>query len=150
MYAAIGAVITATETLPEEQAHELNRVTANVMAGLSLDASFNKAMREEASRQGIVLSGGYADARLNIVVTALLWDVSIGNNVGIRIDFKVTGFADGKKGHRKITYNSERAKVPEWVADSGQRIRQTLTTIIDDASQQIWQQILDREEASRT
>ena len=148
--AAMGAAITAAETLPEERAHELNRVSANVTAGLNLDASFSKAMREEASRQGIVLSGRRADARLNIAVTALFWDVSIGNNVAIRIEFEVTGFVDGKKGRRKITYRSERATVPEWVANNGQRISQTLTTIMDDASQKVWQRILDRDEKTRT
>ena len=148
--ATIGAVITAAETLPEEQAHELNRVSARAMAGLNLNASFSKAMREEASRQGIVLSGRRADARLNIAVTALFWDVSIGNNVAIRIEFEVTGFVDGKKGRRKITYRSERATVPEWVANNGQRISQTLTTIMDDASQKVWQRILDRDEKTRT
>ena len=143
--ATIGAVITTAETLPKEQAHELNRVSANVTAGLNLNASFAKAMREEASRHGIVLTGRRADARLNIVMTRFEWDVSVGNYVAIRIDFKVTGFADGKRGHRKITYKSERAKAPEWIADSGKRIRQELMTIMDEASQTIWQQALDRD-----
>jgi hypothetical protein len=143
--AAMGAAITAAETIPDEQAHELNRVSANVMAGLNLDASFGKAMREEASRQGIVLSGRRADARLNIVMTRFEWDVSVGNKVAIRIDFKVTGSADGKRGHRNITYISERAKAPVWIADSGKRIRQELTSIMDEASQKIWQQVLDRD-----
>jgi len=144
--ATIGAVITAAETLPEEQAHELNRVSANVTAGLNLNASFRKAMRKEASRQGIVLRGTHADARLNIAVTALFWDVSIGNNVAIRIEFEVTGFVGGKKGRRKITYRSERAKASEWIADSGKRIREKFTTVMDEASQTIWQQVLDRDE----
>ena len=45
--AAIGAVITAASTLPERTAYRLNIVTANVMAGFNLDASFEKAMREK-------------------------------------------------------------------------------------------------------
>ena len=89
--------------------------------------------------------GRRADARLDIVMTRFQWDVSVGNNVAIRIDFKVTGFVDGKSGSRNITYISERAKVPEWITDSGKRIRQKLTTIMDEASQTIWQQILDRD-----
>jgi len=141
--AAMGAVITAVSTLPERQAYRLNRVTANVTAGLNLDANFQKAMREEASRQGIVLTRGYADARINVVVTRFQWDVGVGNSVAIRIDFEVTGFADGKRGHRNITYFSERAKVPEWITESGKRIRQEL--MMDEASQVIWQQILDRD-----
>ncbi len=145
LYAATGAVITAIETLPERQAHELNRVTVNVTAGLNFDATFEKAMRDEASRQGIVLTRGYADARLDVVMTRFRWDVGVGNNVAIKIDFKVTGDADGKRGHRNITYISERAKVPEWVADSGKRIREELTTIMDEASQTIWQKVLNRE-----
>ena len=56
-----------------------------------------------------------------------------------------SGFADGKRGHRNITYISERAKAPEWVADSGKRIREELTTTMDEASQAIWQQVLNRE-----
>ena len=148
--ATVGAVITTTETLPKEQAHELNRVSANVTAGLNLTARFAKAMREGASRQGIVLTGRRADARLNIVMTRFRWDVSVGNNVAIRIDFKVTGFADGKRGHRNITFTSERRKAPEWISDSGKRIRQELLTIMDEASQTIWQQVLDRDEQTRT
>ncbi len=141
--AAIGAVITAASTLPERTAYRLNIVTANVRAGLNLDASFEKAMREEASRQGIVLTRGYADARLDVVMTRFRWDVGVGNSVAIRIDFEVTGFADGKRGHRNITYISERAKVSEWIADSGKRIRQEL--MMDEASQTIWQKVLDRD-----
>jgi len=141
--AAMGAVITAVSTLPERHAFALNRVTANVTAGLNLDASFEKAMRDEASRQRIVLTHGYADARMNVVVTRFQWDVGVGNSVAIRIDFEVTGFADGKRGHRNITYISERATVPEWIVDSGKRIRQEL--MMDEASQTIWQQVLDRE-----
>lgn len=148
--AATGAVITAVETLPEEQAHELNRVSASAMAGFNLNGRFSKAVREEASRQGVVLSkglapsGGRADARLDIVMTKFRWVVSVGNNVAIRINFKVTGFADGKRGCRNITYTGERAKVPEWTADSGKRIHQELTTIMDEASHTIWQKVLDR------
>lgn len=141
--AALGAVITAASTLPERTAYRLNIVTASVMAGLNLDASFEKAMREEASRQGIVLTHGYADARISVVVTRFQWDVGVGNSVAIRIDFEVTGFADGKRGHRNITYISERAKVSEWIADSGKRIRQGL--MMDEASQTIWQKVLDRD-----
>ena len=141
--AAIGAAITAVETLPEEQAHELNRVSAIVTAGFNLDASFGRAMRDEASRQGIVLGGRRADARLNIAMTRFEWDVSVGNNVAVRIDFKATGIVDGKVGERNIKYVSERAKASEWIADSGKRIHQNLTTIIDEASQTIWQQVLN-------
>ena len=148
--AAMGAAITAAETLPEEQAHELNRVSANVTAGLNIGANFSRAMHDEASRQGIVLSSRRADARLNIVMTGFQWDVGVGNTVAIRIDFKVTGFADGKKGHRNIKYVSERAKVPEWVADSGQRIRHTLAKTMDEASIEVWQRILNRNEQTRT
>lgn len=146
LLAATGAVITAVETLPEEQAHELNRVSANVTAGFNLNASFARAMRDEASRQGIVLSGRRADARLNIAMTRFEWDVSVGNNVAVRIDFKATGIVDGKGGERNIKYVSERAKASEWIADSGKRIHQNLTTIMDEASQTIWQQVLDRDE----
>ena len=150
LYAAIGAITTAVNTLPEEQAHELNRVSANVTAGLNIGANFSRAMHDEASRQGIVLSSRRADARLNIVMTGFQWDVGVGNTVAIRIDFKVTGFADGKKGHRNIKYVSERAKVPEWVADSGQRIRHTLAKTMDEASIEVWQRILNRNEQTRT
>jgi hypothetical protein len=46
--AAMGAVITTVETLPEEQAHELNWVSANVLAGFDLNDSFRRAMRKGA------------------------------------------------------------------------------------------------------
>jgi hypothetical protein len=150
VYAATGAVITAVSTLPEEQAHELNRVSADVMAGFSPAAGLSKAMLEEALRQGIVITRRNADARLNIAATEWFWDVSIGNNVAIQIEFEVTGFVDGKGGRRKITYRSERATVPEWLANNGQPIRQTLATIFDEASQEVWQRILDREEEAPT
>jgi hypothetical protein len=131
--------------LPEQQAHELNRVSANVIAGLSLNVDFDRAMRAEASRHGIVLKTSHADARIDIVMTRFEWDVSIGNNVAIRIDFKVTGSADGKTGHRNFTIMGERAKAPEWMADSGKRIGEELMTIMDEASRTIWLQALDRD-----
>jgi hypothetical protein len=143
--ALTGAVITAVETLPEQQAHELNRVSANVIAGLSLNVDFDMAMRAEASRHGIVLKTSDADARIDIVMTRFEWDVSVGNNVAIRIDFKVTGSADGKTGHRNFTITGERAKAPEWMADSGKRIGEELMTIMDEASRTIWLQALDRD-----
>jgi hypothetical protein len=143
--ALTGAVITAVETLPEQQAQELNRVSANVIAGLSLSADFDMAMRAEASRHGIVLRTSNADARIDIVMTRFEWDVSVGNNVAIRIDFKVTGVADGKTGYRNFTIIGERAKAPEWMADSGKRIGEELITIMDEASRTIWRQALDRD-----
>jgi len=140
--AAMGAVITGVETLPEEQAHELNRVSAVVLAEIDPNARFDQAMRQEASRRGIVLTRRYADTLLNVVVTNFQWDIGAGNGVAMRIDAEVSGRANGQRGSRKITYLSERASVPEWTADSGERIRRALA--MDDASQAIWQQILDR------
>lgn len=150
LMATIGAVVTATETLPTDQARDLNRVTANAMASLNLAAEFSEAMRGEAMRRGIKLGSKRVDARLDIVMTKIEWDVSVGNNVAIRIDFRITGRAGGKSGHRKITYQSERIKASVWLADSGQQIRETLAQIADDASKVVWQRLLDREEEIST
>ncbi len=144
LMATIGAVVTATETLPKEQALELNHVTANAMASLNLDAEFSKAMRDEALRRGIKLGSRRVDASLDIVLTKFEWDVSVGNNVAIVVDFRITGSAGGKSGHRKITYRSERVKAGEWLENSGQRIRETLAQIADEASKVVWQRLLDR------
>jgi hypothetical protein len=143
--AVAGAVITGIETLPKDEAHELNRVSAAVMTSHSLRTSLDNAMHDEALRQGLVVSHGNVDARVYIEVTRLLWDVSIGNNVAIHIVFHVKASVDGKRGKRNIRYRSERGTVPEWVDNNGQRIHETLATIMDEASQKVWQSILSRD-----
>lgn len=144
--AATGAVITAIETLPEHEAHELNRVTADIMAGINLEDSLTTAMHEEAVRQGLVLSYGQADTHLSIFVSEFTWIVSAGNNVSIRMNFNATGSANGKNGIRTMSYRSEKASVPDWVAKNGERIRQTLDTIAEEASREIWAAVVERDE----
>jgi len=143
--AVTGAVITGIETLPEDQAHELNKVSAAVMTSNSLYTDLDNAMHDEALRQGLVVSRRKADANVHIEVTRLLWDVSIGNKVAVYIDFHVRASVKGKRGKRNIRYRSERGTVPEWVENNGQRIHETLATIMEEASQKVWQSILDRD-----
>lgn len=143
--AATGAVITAVSTLPEEQALELNRVSVASVAGINFSREFGMAVRREASRRGLLLRRNNADAHVRIVMRAMWWDVTAGNNVSIRIDFEVSGQVDGKAGTRKIGFRGERATAAEWIADDGHKVREALDTVLDDASQQIWAEVLGYE-----
>ena len=148
--AATGATITAITTLPEEQSHELNRVTAEVASGMNLGARFVDAARDEAVRQGLSLRERNADARIRIQATAFDWVVSAGDNVAIRMDVIVVVFLDGRRKERRMKYRSEAAKVPEWIANDAERLRKELETFMDEASEAIWLQILDREEETQS
>jgi hypothetical protein len=143
--AAAGAIATAVETLPEEQAHALNHVTAKVAPRLALNADFQKAMYYEAARQGITLVSSRADVALSVYATEIFWDVSVGNNVAIEVHFEVIGRANGKSGRRNVRYVSDKAKVHEWVAGTGELIEGALTTMVEEASVEIWQEILGRD-----
>ncbi len=145
--AATGAIITAIETLPEEDAKALNYVTANVVwrAGTNLDIDFDTAMRREAERHGIQLKGVFADVSLDVFVSKVFWNVGVGNNVAIEATFTVVGRADGKTGQRDIKIVSEYAQVEEWVAGSGERIEEALNAMVQEASVEIWDRILDRD-----
>lgn len=148
--AATGATITAITTLPEEQAHELNRVTAEVASGMNLVARFVDATRDEAIRQGLTLRDRNADALIRIEPTAFEWVVSVGDNVAIRMEVAVVVFLDGRRKVRRMKYRSEAAKVPEWLADDAERLRHELETFMDEASEAIWLKILDRDEETQT
>ena len=143
--AATGAVITAIETLPEDDAHALNHVTTNVISrvGMNLDIDFDTAMRAEAERHNIVLKGVYADVSLQAYISEVFWNVGVGNNVAIEATFTISGQADGKSGSRNIKVVSESAKVEDWVAGSGERIEEALYIMVQEASTEIWERILD-------
>ena len=143
--AATGAVITAIETLPEEDALALNRVTTDVVsrAGMNLDIDFDTAMRNEAERHGIVLKNVIADVSLYAYVSEVFWNVGVGNNVAIEATFTIRGHADGKSGQRSIKIVSDSAKVQDWVSGTGERIEEALTVMVAEASVEIWRRILD-------
>jgi len=145
--AAAGAIITAIETLPEEEAHALNHVTANVVShnGVDLDMAFDAAMRREAERHGIELKSVYADVSLQAYISEVRWNVGIGNHVAIEATFAIHGHADGRSGRRSIKVVSDSAKVEEWVAGSGELIEEALNVMVEDASVEIWERILDRD-----
>lgn len=143
--AATGAVITAIETLPDEQALVLNQVSKTVMSGLDQDVVLDDAMRGVATKQSVVLRKSRADVLLNVTVTHFEWDVSVGNNVAMKIKFYVWGQANGRKGGRKFSFTSKRAKAPEWTADSGALIRQEFSALMEQVSERIWRELLELE-----
>jgi hypothetical protein len=144
---AAGAIITAIETLPEEDAHALNHVTANVVSrnGVNLDMAFDQAMRREAGRHGIELKSVFADVSLQAYISEVRWNVGVGNHVAIEATFTIHGHANGKSGRRNITVVSDSAKVEEWVSGSGELIEEALNVMVEDASVEIWERILDRD-----
>ena len=145
---ATGMAVTANETLPEDVALELNRVSSNVSTAFNFHAAVDDAMKREAAGQGIVLSSSTADVMLDIVMTELSWDVSTGNNVAIDATFVITGIVDGIEGCESVRYRSKRARVEDWTTDGGKPIHDTLTQFFDNASRKVWGKILDRKEAS--
>mgnify|MGYP001824291804 FL=1 len=144
--AVAGAIITAVETLPEEQAHALNYVTAQVASRLSLDADFRAAMRSEGARHGITFSMMRADAWLRVQTTQIFWNVGVGNKVALEVHFTVTGESRGKSGRLTVRYVSASAGVHDWVAGTGELIEQALIKMVEEASVEIWQKILDYDE----
>jgi hypothetical protein len=145
--AATGAIITAIETLPEEDALALNHVTANVVSrtGVNLDIAFDAAMRREAERHGIELKSVFADVSLQAYISGVRWNVGVGNHVAIETTFTIHGHSDGKSGRRDIKVVSDSAKVEEWVAGAGERIEEALIVMVDEASIEIWERILDHD-----
>lgn len=141
--AVAGAIITAVETLPEDQAHALNHVTAQVASRLSLDADFNAAMRSEGARHGITYSMMKADVWLRVQTTQIFWNVGVGNKVALEVHFTVTGRSGAKSGKLAVRYVSDSARVHDWVAGTGELIEQALMKMVEEASVEIWQKILD-------
>ena len=143
--AATGAAITATETLPETQAHELNRVTALAMASIDKNALLETAMHAAAIEHDVLLQKRHAEVILDVYVTEFWWDVGLGNRAAMKISLDVRGRADGKTGQRCFKFVGNRAKTAEWTADSGALIRQEFQNLLHEASQKFWQEVLDIE-----
>ncbi len=141
--AVTGAVITATETLPEEEAELLNRLTEKAAAGLHMPRMFQSVMLSEAIRQGVDIQASGADATVKFLATHLWWEVSIGNQVSLRLTVEAHATHAGEFGRRRFVYSGKPAPVEEWLAGGDQRIRGALEAFMPEASAAIWQRILD-------
>ncbi len=143
--AATGAVITATDTLPEEEAELLNELTAKAVSGLHMAQMFESVMLSEAIRQGVNIQTTGADAVVQFTVTEFWWEVSIGNQVSLRLTVEAHGTYRGEFGRRRFGYRGEPVPVDKWLAGGDQHIRDALETFIPAAGEAIWGRILDRE-----
>ena len=142
--AVTGAVITATDTLPEGDARLLNQLTAKAVSGLHMAQMFHGVMLSAAIRQGIRVEKTGADAVVEFVVTEFWWEVSIGNQVSLRLTVEAHGTHRGEFGRRRFDYRGEPAPVDEWLAGGEQRIRDALEDFMPAAGEAIWLRILDR------
>lgn len=143
--AVTGAVITATDTLPEQEAELLNHLTAKAVSGLHMPQMFQSVMLSEAIRQGVKVQATGADAVVEFAVTEFWWEVSIGNQVSLRLTVEAHGTHRGEFGRRRFGYRGKPAPVDEWLAGGEQRIRDALEAFLPEASEAIWLRILDRD-----
>jgi hypothetical protein len=143
--AVTGAVITATDTLPEEEAELLNRLTGKAASGLHMSQMFQSVMLSEAIRQGVKIQATGADAVVEFVATEFWWEVSVGNQVSLRLTVEAHASYSGEVGRRRLGYRSEPAPVEEYLAGGEQRIRDALQSFLPEASEAIWQRVLDRD-----
>ena len=143
--AVTGAVITATDTLPEQEAELLNHLTVKAISGLHMAQMFQSVMLSEAIRQGVNVQTTGADAVVEFAVTEFWWEVSIGNQVSLRLTVEAHGTHRGEFGRRRFGYRGEPAPVDEWLAGGEQRIRDALEAFLPEASEAIWLRILDRD-----
>jgi len=140
--AIVGATARTTQKLPEEQAYALNRVTAHISGSMDLRTDFANALRDEARLRGLTLAPVNVDARVLIRSASLSWDVSLGNNVAIRMDIDVDVITSEARRSGRVTYRSGSAKVADWILNDGDAIRQALEAAPSAASQLLWQQLL--------
>ncbi len=143
--AATGAVITATDTLPEEEAELLNHLTSKAASGLHMPQMFQSVMLSEAIQKGVTMRTTRADAIIHFAVTAFWWEVSVGNRVSLRLTIDARAKYRGEFGRRRFSYRGEPAPVGEWLAGGEERIRDALVAIMPEASEAIWRRILGRE-----
>ncbi len=143
--AVTGAVITAADTLPEEEAKLLNGLSAKAAAGLHMPQMFQSVMLSEAIRQGVDIQASGADATVEFVATNLWWEVSIGNQVSLRLTVEARAFHRGEFGRRRLGYRSEPAPIDEWLVGGEKHIRDALESFMPEASEAIWLRVLDRD-----
>jgi hypothetical protein len=143
--AVTGAVITATDTLPEAEAELLNRITAKAASGLHMPQMFHSVMLSEAIRQGVKVQSAGADVIVEFMVTDLWWEVSIGNQVSLRLTVEAYATHGREFGRRRLGYRGEPAPVEEWLAGGEQHIRDALESFLPEASEAIWLRVLDRD-----
>ncbi len=143
--AVTGAVITATDTLPEEEAELLNHLTAKAASGLHMAQMFQSVMLSEAVRQGVRTQATGADAIIQFTVTEFWWEVSVGNHVSLRLTIEAHATHRGEFGRRRFGYRGEPAPVEEWLAGGEEHIRNALVSLMPEASDAIWRRVLDRE-----
>jgi hypothetical protein len=145
VYTVTGAVVTAVDTLPEEEAEMLNLLTARATSGLPMSRMFNSVMLSEAIRQGVQVQASGAEAIIEFVATELWWEVSIGNQVSLRLTVEAHARHSGKTGRRRFGYRGKPAPIEEWLAGGEPHIRDSLEAFLPEASEAIWQRILDRD-----
>jgi hypothetical protein len=143
--AVTGAVITATDTLPEQEAELLNHLTAKAVFGLHMAQMFQSVILSEAIRQGVKIQTTGADAVVEFAVTEFWWEVSIGNQVSLRLTVEAHGKHRGEFGRRRFGYRGKPAHVDDWLAGGEPLIRDELEAFLPAASAAIWQRILERD-----
>lgn len=143
--AVTGAVITATDTLPEQEAELLNHLTAKAVSGLHMAKMFQSVMLSEAIRQGVRIQTTGADAVVEFAVTDFWWEVSIGNQVSLRLTVEAHGTHRGEFGRRRFGYRGNPTPVDAWLAGGEPLIREELEAFLPAASAAIWQRILERD-----
>jgi hypothetical protein len=143
--AIVGATAKVTQKLPEDQARDLNRVTADVLQPLSLESALVGALETEARRRGVRISRSNPDKLVHVLSTQLSWDISIGNHVAIRMEISVAVSGGVPKRNRPLEIWSDSAKVSEWIADDGTLIEEALEATFAAVSERIWERLLGPE-----
>ena len=146
IYTVTGAAITAADTLPEEQAEMLNRLSAKAVVNLNMPNAFEQAITSSAIDQGLDLQPFGADYTVRVSATELWWEVSVGNQVSLRLTVEMHARHGDKEGRRRLGYRGEPAHVKEWLAGGEQHIREALDAFLPEASEAIWLRVLDRDQ----
>lgn len=146
IYTVTGAAITAADTLPEEQAEMLNRLSAKAVVNLNMRQAFEQAITSSAIDQGLDLKPFGADYTVHVSATELWWEVSVGNQVSLRLTVEMRARHGGKEGRRRLGYRGEPAHVREWLAGGEQHIRDALEAFLPEAGEAIWLRVLERDQ----
>ena len=82
---------------------------------------------------------------MEIKATDLWWEVSVGNQVSLRLTVEIYARRGDKQGSRRIGYRGEPAHIDDWLAGGERHIREEVEAFLPEASEAIWRRLLGRD-----
>ena len=140
--ALLGAAVTQSTTIPDEDARSLNIASLNAVIGINWPALLEGELRKEALAYGKQSVPAGHGVPVSVQIVDLQWNTSVGDRLAIHAVIEVSMWgSDGQRLTDSIKLRGKRMHVAKWTADDGAPIRAAMQQMIAEASEAVWQSI---------